>query len=329
MVREQIEENSREAAIKQLFDKAVACARERNFKEAEALRDRIIELDPMALGEIIRSAEIIEDEKSKAIDRDHRSTWAGLYRNLNGEEANAFYFSLKHAVYEAGETICLQGDSSRRFFFLESGRFKIVYLMDGREVFLKTVGAGEIAGEDTFFSSSVATTSMVALTRVELSYLDARVLKGWKDTFPLLECKLQDFASQFEKINDLLKAREMDRRSLKRVHISGKGTVQLMNATGNPVGKPFRVDVSDISEGGMCFLVHLLKRETASMLLGHRVNIEYPHPQLGLAGMTNHTGMIVAVGFHPFEDCAINVKFDGRLPRKLIDELGQFSIMED
>jgi hypothetical protein len=158
-----------------------------------------------------------------------------------------------------------------------------------------------------------------------LSYLDADILKNWKATLPVLESKLHDFTSKSEKIKDLLKARELDRRSLKRIHVSGKGTVQLVSVNGNPVGKPFRVDVSDLSEGGMCFLVHLNKRETASLLLGQRVNVSYLHPQLDFTHTINQSGIIVAVRFHPFEDCAINVKFDGPLAAKLVGEFGRLS----
>jgi CRP-like cAMP-binding protein len=325
LIQKYLEEGNKEAAIKLLFELVSACAKERNFKAAEALRDRILEIDPMALTEIIRSAEIIEEEKSEAIDKDHRETWFRLYKTLNVEEANALYFNLRHAEYGQDETICKQGEWRRRLFFVNSGRLKIVYLMSGREVLLKTLEAGEIAGEDTFFSSSICTTSIIALSRTELSCLDADVLKDWKATFPVLESKLQDFTSKSEKIKDLLKARELDRRSLKRIYVSGKGTVQLVSAGGNPVGKPFRVDVSDISEGGMCFLVHLNKRETASLLLGQKINIGYLHPQLDFTNTINQSGVIVAVRFHPFEDCAINVKFDSLLTARLVYEFEQLS----
>jgi hypothetical protein len=324
LIRKYLEQNNKEAAIKLILNLLAACAKERNFSAAEALRDRIIEIDPMALTEIIRSAEIIEEEKSGAIDKDHREIWTRLYKILAGEEVNAFYFSLKHRVYDRYETICSQGDWSKRLFFVNSGRLKIVYLMGGREVLLKTVEVGEIAGEDTFFSNTVCTTSIIALSRVELSYLEADVLKEWKEAYPVLESKLLDFASKSEKIKDLLKARELDRRSLKRVYVSGKGTVRLISAGGNPIGKPFRVDVSDISEGGMCFLVHLSKRETASLLLGQKVDVSYLHPKLDPNWTINQRGIIVGVRFHPFEDCAINVKFDDLISAKLVDELGMF-----
>ena len=116
------------------------------------MRSRIFEIDDMALGEIIRSGEIIEEEKNQSIDGNHREIWAGLYDSLSTEEANALYFAFTKAVYESGETIFHLGDRKPRLYFFNSGRAKIVYYQEGREVLLKTVNPGEFAGEDTFFS---------------------------------------------------------------------------------------------------------------------------------------------------------------------------------
>ena len=62
---------------------------------------------------------------------------------------------------------------------------------------------------------------MMTLSQVELSYLDADVLQHLKKDFPVLESKLLDFVSKSEKICDLLKTRELDRRRQKRISIFG------------------------------------------------------------------------------------------------------------
>ena len=54
-----------EAAKNQLFDLIVASARKKDFFNAERLRERIYEIDPMALMEIIQANDIIEEEKSQ------------------------------------------------------------------------------------------------------------------------------------------------------------------------------------------------------------------------------------------------------------------------
>ena len=166
---------------------------------------------------------------------------------------------------------------------------------------------------------------MIALSRTEVSYLDPHILKAWKTTSPVLESKLQSFASSTEKIADLLKAREMDRRRLRRIDPGGKAIVDLMNSSENPVGKPFKVDLSDISRGGLCFFVRITKKETASLLLGQRVCVSYLHPRLDSSNTVKQNGTIVGVRFDPFEDCSVNVKFDSLLPEALIEKLETLS----
>ncbi|MGA3117536.1 MAG: cyclic nucleotide-binding domain-containing protein [Syntrophobacteraceae bacterium] len=325
LLQNYLDQGNKEAAIKLLFELAVDCAKEKNFEAAESMRSRIFEIDAMALNEIIRSGEIIEEEKSLTIDRGHREIWAKLYDSLSVEEANALYFACKKASYQAEEKIFQQDEWKPRLYFINSGRARIVYFQDGKEVFLKAVEAGELAGEDTFFSLSICTTIMIAQYRTEVSYLDSDILRVWKTGCPVLESKLRSFASSVKKIADLLKARKMDRRHLKRVHPGGKAIALLMNPSEQPVGKPFKVDLCDISRGGICFLVKITKRETGSLLLGKRLFISYLHPMMDSSRTIKQIGTIVAVGFHPFEDCTVNVKFDALLPRELIEQLEKLS----
>jgi CRP-like cAMP-binding protein len=321
LIQNCLEQGNKEAAIKLLFELVVDYAKEKNFEAAEAMRSRIFEIDAMALSEIIRSGEIIEEEKSRTIDRGHREIWAELYDSLSGEETNALYFAFKKATYQGEGKIFQQDEWKPRLHFINSGRAREVYFVDGKEVFLRAVETGELAGEDTFFSVSMCTTTMIAQYRTEVSYLDSDILKVWRTTFPMLGSKLQSFASSAEKIADLLKAREIDRRCLRRVNPGGKATALLMSTSGQAAGKPFKVDLCDISRGGTCFFVKITKKETASLLLGKRLYISYLHPLMDSSHTVRQSGTIVAVHFHPFEDCTVNVKFDTLLPEALIEQL--------
>lgn len=322
LVQDYLNQGDKKAAVELLFDLAVACAKEKNFEAAEAMRSRIFEVDPMALGEILRSGEILEEEKRQTIDRSHREIWAKLYDGLSVEEGNALYFASTKAAYEAGETIFEQGEWKPRLYFINRGRAKIVYFRDGKDFFLKDVEAGQFAGEDAFFSLAICTTTMIAQSSVEVRCLDANVLKVWKTACPALESKLQSFVSGAERISDLLKAREMDRRCLRRISLGGKATALLINSSGDSVGKPFKVDLCDISRGGVCFMVRIGKRETAGRLLGNRLCLNF-HPQTESSQTTTQCGTIVGVQFHPFEDCTVNAKFDALLPEGLIEQLGK------
>jgi CRP-like cAMP-binding protein len=228
-------------------------------------------------------------------------------------------------VYGTNETVFEQGEHKRRLFFINSGRPKLIYSMNGAEVFLKLLGPGQITGEDTFFSDTVCTTSMITLSQVKLSYLDPDVLRRLKKDCPMLESKLLDFVSRSEKICDLLKARELDRRCQKRISISGTGTVPLVNPAGNPVGKPFMVDMCDVSQGGISFYMGITNKEMARHLVGRTLRVGYGHPQLGSAKAINEFGVIVAVRFHHHADCSIHVKFDGSLGEEIIEALSRLS----
>ena len=65
LVDQHIAENKIEAAVSTLYRLIVTYAKEKNFTKAELLREKLYEIDSMALNEIISSAEIIEQEKSE------------------------------------------------------------------------------------------------------------------------------------------------------------------------------------------------------------------------------------------------------------------------
>ena len=86
LVDQHVRHDNKEAAVELLFDLILRHAREKNFEKAEALRERLFEVDPMSLTEIIKSAEIIEEEKNESIDPDHLDVWSGMYDLLTTEE---------------------------------------------------------------------------------------------------------------------------------------------------------------------------------------------------------------------------------------------------
>ncbi|MDR3557805.1 MAG: cyclic nucleotide-binding domain-containing protein [Syntrophobacteraceae bacterium] len=318
LARDLAEQGNNKAAIELLFDLVVECAKAGNFEAAESIRSRIVAIDPMAFSAIIRSGEIIEAEKNHNIDADHRQIWASLYEALSVEEGNALYFGSQKASYEAGETVFAQGDCKPRLFLIDRGQANIIFSQEGVAFFLKSVEAGQFAGEDVFFPRAICTTSMLAQSRLEVRYLDANVLKGWNSVHPGLESKLMGFVAGVESTSELLKSRQMDRRRMDRIALGGKATALLLNLAGDQVGNPFRVDLCDISRGGVCFMLRISRRESAGQLLGIRLCLSYLDPKMSSAQNIEQCGTIVGIQFHPFEDCTVNVKFDEFLPDGLL-----------
>ncbi|MBW2609188.1 MAG: cyclic nucleotide-binding domain-containing protein [Deltaproteobacteria bacterium] len=324
LIDKYIKEDNKEAAVKLLFDLIVSHAKKKDFTKAEALRDRLYEVDSMALNEIIKSSDIIEQEKSESIDQDHRDIWSKLYDTLSTEEANALYFAMKEGAYDPDQAVFEEGDPDKNLYFINKGELKMIYTKDDNEVLLKNLGPGDIAGEDPFFSNTAfSTVSLITLSGVTLNFLDKDVLIKWRDKFSGLEPKLHDYCSKLGMVHDLLDGKNLDRRIQKRVNISGRATIQLFNPSGGPSGKAFVGTLSDISVGGLSFFIKISKKETARLLLGRKLNIKFILQLKDAQQKTDLNGTVVGVRYHTFADHSIHIKFDKQLSEKFIEGVGK------
>jgi hypothetical protein len=316
-----LNQNNTEGAVKLLFDMIVESAKRKDFDRAEALRARLLEIDSLALTEIIQSAEVIEEEKRRAIDEKHIAIWSGLYRDLSPEEGNALYFSLKNEVCEATQTVFKQGQQHSRLYFVNRGQLALIWRNGRREAVLRKIGPGQVVAADGFFSESVCTISLVALTQADLAYLDKEVLVKWESAAPALEGKLRDFSRRSEDVTLLLKEQGIERRIYHRVMVSGATAVQLMSGSGTPVAKPFRGDIADISIGGASFFANIRDRKTARALLGRNVVLSLAIPGKDPQMKFNKKGYIVAVNHVPYEGFCLHVRFDEILTPMETEEL--------
>ncbi|CAD7837241.1 MAG: hypothetical protein [Olavius algarvensis Delta 4 endosymbiont] len=303
-----------EAAVKLIFELVVANAKQKNFKKAEALRDQLYDVDAMALTEIVRAGEIIEQEKAESIDQDHLDVWPELYDRLSSEEANALFHAMETVTYEADQTVFAQGRENRNLYFITEGNLKLVYQDGEQETLLKTLEKGDLAGHTTFFTISMCTTSLVALSTVKMNVLSRDVLEAWDKDFPALKSKLEDYCLTLEKAKDIIKEKGMERRKQERFNVKGKILVQLLNKKRQPMGKPFKGDFSDISEGGLSFFIITSKRETARMLLGRRLGMKFLIPTRAAPLKTFQQGTVICVNYHLKNDYSIHVSFDDELP---------------
>ncbi|MBF0223842.1 MAG: cyclic nucleotide-binding domain-containing protein [Desulfobacterales bacterium] len=323
LVEQCISENNIEKAVKLLFDLIVFYAKNKNFVKANALREKLIEVDNMALTEIISTGEIIEDEKRGLIDKDHLKLWTPLFSMLNEDEANALYYAMNESNYLPDQTIFKQGESNSNLYFINNGEVKIVYLKNNKETLLKVLSPGHIAGDDSFFSISVCTTSMITLTGAQIDMLSRDVLKKWETEFPALAPKIQDFClkTQRPKILELVKKKGLERRTQTRTKASGQVMIQLIGSKDEPIGKPFKGDLSDLSIGGVSFYIKTSKKETARLLLGRKMAIKFIVSDDSEKKFIKK-GTVVGVGYHLFNDYSIHANFE-----KEITEMGLLNII--
>ncbi|HEB70090.1 MAG TPA: cyclic nucleotide-binding domain-containing protein [Desulfobulbus sp.] len=310
-----------EEAKKELYELIISYAEKKDFANAERLRERIYEIDPMALSEIIRSGEIIEREKTGAVSRDQLATWSRLLKKLNNVEFSAIYHELQERRFAPEEIIVRQGDKNDELYFINQGSIKISYNQDGREIFVSTMNNGQIIGEN-FFDASFWTVTLTALTPVNISVLKWDSFRRWQEEYPGLEAKLQDFYKQCDTTRVLLEKKGLDRRKYERTRLSRKIQLQLTDHNNKPIGRGFRGELTDISEGGLAFLIRISKKENTRLLLGRNMQITIPVG--GDPGHLQLHGLAIGIqSYEPLEcDFSVHIKFP-----ELLDQETLFQVL--
>ncbi|MFO7963081.1 MAG: cyclic nucleotide-binding domain-containing protein [Desulfobacterales bacterium] len=325
LVERYMQENNIEAAVNLLFDLIVSSAGSGNISKAKILREKLLEVAPLALTEITKAADIIEEEESKLLDPAHLSTWSKLYSTLTTEETHALFFAMEPAEYKEGETVYVQGEKNARLYFIDRGRLKRVYRKEEEDFLVNEFGPGDLSGKDSFFSITNANAaSLIAVSGVKLRILHNKVLKEWGTIHPGLFSKLHDFCTRAGKTDDVFTKLNIDRKMQKRFEISVNGKFQLLKNTGEPLGDPFKGTLSDISSGGLCFFMRVSRRETARLLVDRKIKMEIQIPTKQGVLNIEKNGIIVGVHEYAFQDYSIHVKFDQELGKNITDLFEEF-----
>lgn len=315
-----IKEKKVEEAVKLLSDLIVRYAKKKDFFKAEALMHKLLEVDPMALSQTFEAGEIIQEEKNRAIDQKHLELWSDLYNTMTIEERDALYFSLKKLEYDGYEFVFDQGEQNTNLYFVDRGNLSLICHVEGRDALVKTLTKGDIVGQDTCFSNTVCTTSMITHSSSTLYALSRESMEKWRETVPDLDSKLRDFCQRLDRVHDLLNQKGLDRRGHRRFKLSGRGVMQVLDSSGNPVGGTYKVRLSDISAGGLAYFQRITKRKTAQLLLGRRVNMKI-HLRASSEELLNQTSTVVAVRRQLSEDYSIHIRFDETLDKKTLQEI--------
>ncbi len=302
----------RDQAIKRLVDLISTTAYAGDFRTAERLRERIYEIDSLALGEIIRSGEIIEQAKRGAIREEDLEIWSDLTDKLSSEEFQTIYHEFIERRFKPEEPIVSQGDRNDELFFINQGSVKVSHMAGPRELFITSLSRGQIAGEN-FFTPSFWTVTMTSLTSTRIYVLQQSALDSWKDRFPGLRIKLHEFYAASNNIHSMLEKKGLERRQDQRFKLSRKIQVQPINNFDAPIGRGFRAETADISLGGLAFLIRISKQEHARLLLGRKMQVVLPvggeAQQLQLKGLV--------IGVQPshilHNDFSVHFKFDDPL----------------
>jgi CRP-like cAMP-binding protein len=323
LIDQYLNEGKQDEAVKTLFDLIVAYAKKKDFRKAEALRDRLFDVAPMALDEITKSGDIIDEEKSSSIDEGHRQTWSSIYDTLKTEDANELYFAMKEKSYDADQTVFSVGDVDNNLYFVDKGELKMFFIREDEEIVIEKLGPGDLVGEDTFFSSTAfRTVSLIAESQVKVHYLEKEILEKWQEKFPAIKPKLYGYYnSESGMVFQLLEKKGLDRRTQKRPQASARITVQLLNKSGGAIGKPFIGSLTDISINGLSFSTKISKKETARKLLGLKLNMKYALPGEEVPQKMNQNGTLVGIGYPVLADYTLHVRLDKPFDEELVKKI--------
>lgn len=321
LIERYLEADNTDAAVQLLADLITKSARDRNFEQAEALRDRLFQVDAMAINEIVKTGEVIETEKREAIDREHLEIWSDLYENLTSEEVNALFYSLRLTERPADHMIYEQGEMRARLYFIDEGQLKIFYRQGDKAILLKVLGPGDFFGEDTFFfADAFCSTSVITDSPVKLYVLLKDDLDQLNSKTPGLALKLKDYCSAQVAVADLLKEKKLERRVDQRHNLPGKIMVQRLQNGDLPDGEPFKAELLDISASGIAFLMKTAEK-LATHLLGLNLKMSLTFEELESDLEINCVGTVVAVNSEPFHEYIVHAEFHRIIDADIMQDL--------
>jgi len=321
-VQRHVKKGEQKEAGELLYDQAVNYLNQKDYRVAEMLRDRLLEVNPLALSEVIQLGELIEEHKSNSITSHHIEIWNELYEEMSSEEFSTLYYALRQENYNEGDTVVKSGETDTSLYFVNSGYLSMTCLSGGNEVFLKRLQPSDVMGIGQFFSASVWTVTLKAISSVQLHVLDQ---SKWADIVkaePGIEEKLTLYCDKYKKISELLQMSGDDRREYPRHPVSLISKNLLLDPFGKKGKRNFNGELIDVSRGGLAFTVRLANKDNAQLLLGRQIitTIAVNGKELRPC-----TGVIVGVRINDPEmyDFSVHVKLskkiDGQSLQRIIE----------
>lgn len=314
-IKQLVEKDQKDEAGQKLFELISTCARAGDINNAERLRDMLYDVDPMALTSIIKANEIIEEAMSDAISEDFSKAWSGLSESLTEEEFLALYHAMEKHEVEEGKTLVKEGSRLDAMFFVNKGNLKVLCRCLDKQAEIKTLEPGMMIGENCL-QPSVWTVSLVSLTAVELSVLRKKGLLDLTEKFPGLESKLTSYYERMNDIVQLLHQQNLKRRKYERYRTAQKLVFQVIGKDGTVDERSFKGELDNISQGGLAFLMRIVKRENRWQLFGRDLLITVKPEDTRV----QFKGQVVAISVQDLQnhDYAIHLAFDRPVDEEVV-----------
>lgn len=330
LIDKYIENDEKEKAIDLLYRLALQSAKNKDFVNAEAYRDRLYEVDSMALTRIIEVNEAIESEKRRALTPGMRRMWGPFFRGLSSEEVGSFFIALKEQTFDGDQVILRQGKSNDRLYLVHNGNLKIVYQEKEKEMLIQRLGSGDIFGQDTFFSVNVCTTTIKTLSPVRVSYLERKTLNNLSGALEFLEANLEKVCCSGASMFDRMQMRGIDRRSYRRFKLQTKVTVQLLSSDADAImRRPMTAELWDISKIGLSFYFQSKDRDAVRRLVGRTLGVSFILLVGDKQTDVNVTGVVQGVDSHPMEEYSVHLKLNRNFSDRSIQIIQSSSALQE
>lgn len=299
-------------------------ATEGQFAKAHEVREELVQRFPMELNSIVRSAELIEEQMSLQIDRDHQAIWSKLYEQLTQEEKNCFFHSMHKVTVPKGKLLVRQAKPETRLLLIDSGRVTLFHTRGDERILLGQISRGDFLGDETFFSLSTPTFSAGTQSEVQLYYLNKRDTSRWEETHPGLYAKITQFCEKNSRAAELLKENNFEKRFYSRQQVEGKVKIRVISdqaLQGSSYGVGSLVDVS---KGGVSFDIHCSQPDNARMLLGCELDLAFQASSGDNAASVHLPGLVVCVNDLHYNDFMLHVSFKSGFSDQELEKLLRF-----
>ena len=309
--------------IRDLINKIQIATEAGDFETAETLLEKLIETQPMAVGEARKSAEFIEKKMSAAIDKDHLATWSDLYENLTLKERNGLFHSLKKYVVKPKKMLLKQGTLNNRLFFIEKGRVNIRHPDDPGNFKVATqLGRGNILGEYSFSIIAVCSASAVTSTHVELRCLESKSTDKWDVKYPELYGKIMDYCYQHGSVEQIKARTEREDRKYQRYAVKGHVTADLLDRAGDKTKISLNGEMENISRSGISFSIRSNNKAAVKQFLTQSFSLEITCGKQGDELSFTITGRVVYISPMVHNKYILRISFASTLPAELDTRLG-------
>ncbi|MFW2365077.1 MAG: Crp/Fnr family transcriptional regulator [Desulforhopalus sp.] len=307
-----------EQIVKELFYKIKVSAEAGDFEVAERLRDELIDTNPMAIGEAIKSAELIEKEMSAAINKDHLAIFSDLYELLALEERNCLFHSLKKYEIPEKKILLKYGSLNHRLFFIEKGRVNIgVPGESGKPRVIAQLGQGHILGEYSFATIALCSATAITKTDVQLRCLENKNTEKWEKKHPGLLNKILEYCHKHGSLDQIEARKEREEHIYQRHQVNGHVKAFLLDGNLKKTDITFNGELEEISRSGTSFSIRCNKKATVKQLLTRTFLLDFTCGKKGNELRFQHKGKVVHVSPLLYNDYVLHIGFHTTLAESL------------